>query len=287
MPQTNSLGPAAMTSRSLLLSLTLAALLGSASLPAAAQWKYPDWSGQWTDLNTDRWDPSRPRNAGQQAPLIPEYQAALKAAAESRGEGGRGNTPTISCGHTGMPRSMLVYETMEVVIKPTVTYMIFDFIDPIRRIYTDNRPWPAEVDPLWMGYSIGQWEDEGQDGKYRTLAIETRHFRGPRILDGSGIPLHADNQTIIKERVSLDAKDGNVLHDEITLIDHAFTRPWTVTRNYKRNQNLPPAEYSCGENNEHVFIHNEAYFLSSDGYLMPTRKDQPPPDPRYFTVPAR
>jgi hypothetical protein len=276
-----------MTSRSLLLSVTLAALLGSASLPAAAQWKYPDWSGQWTDLNTDRWDPSRPTNAGQQAPLIPDYQAALRAAAADRSAGGRGNTPTISCGHTGMPRSMLVYETMEIVIKPTVTYMIFDFIDPVRRIYTDNRPWPAEVDPLWMGYSIGRWEDEGQDGKFTALAIETRHLKGPRIVDGSGIPLHADNQTIIKERVSLDAKDANVLHDEITLIDHALTRPWTVTRNYKRNRDLPPAEYSCGENNEHVFIHNEAYFLSSDGYLMPTRKDQPPPDPRYFNVPPR
>ena len=43
----------------------------------------------------------------------------------------------------------------------------------------------------------------------------------------------------------------------------------------------------CGENNEHVFIRNEAYFLSADGYLMPTRKDQPPPDARYFATPTR
>ena len=107
-------------------------------------------------------------------------------------------------------------------------------------------------------------------------------FTNVRIIDGSGIPLHSDNQTIIKERVSLDADNADVLHDEITLIDHALTRPWTVTRSYRRNRNLPPAEYSCGENNEHVFIQNEAYFLSADGYLMPTRKDQAPPDPRYF-----
>jgi hypothetical protein len=46
-------------------------------------------------------------------------------------------------------------------------------------------------------------------------------------------------------------------------------------------------EYSCGENNEHVFIQNEAYFLSADGYLMPTRKDQPPPDTRYFNAPEK
>jgi hypothetical protein len=31
-----------------------------------------------------------------------------------------------------------------------------------------------------------------------------------------------------------------------------------------------------------VAIGNEAYFLSSDGMLMPVRKDQPPPDLRYF-----
>ena len=34
--------------------------------------------------------------------------------------------------------------------------------------------------------------------------------------------------------------------------------------------------------NNHVMVGKEYYFLSGDGYLMPTRKDQPPPDPRYF-----
>ena len=31
-----------------------------------------------------------------------------------------------------------------------------------------------------------------------------------------------------------------------------------------------------------VAICKEAYFLSSDGMLMPVSKDQPPPDLRYF-----
>ena len=31
-----------------------------------------------------------------------------------------------------------------------------------------------------------------------------------------------------------------------------------------------------------VRIGNDAYFLSADGLLMPTRKNQPPPDLRYF-----
>jgi hypothetical protein len=31
-----------------------------------------------------------------------------------------------------------------------------------------------------------------------------------------------------------------------------------------------------------VKIGNDPYFLSQDGLLMPTRKNQPPPDTRYF-----
>jgi hypothetical protein len=35
-------------------------------------------------------------------------------------------------------------------------------------------------------------------------------------------------------------------------------------------------------NNRHIAIGNENYFVSGDGYLMPARKDQAPPDLRYF-----
>ena len=38
----------------------------------------------------------------------------------------------------------------------------------------------------------------------------------------------------------------------------------------------------CAENNPHVVIGNETYMMSADGYLMPTKPDQPPPDLRYF-----
>ena len=270
-----------MIARCSMLSMALATALSAVSLPAQAEGQYPDWSGQWTDMDVTRWDPSKPRNLGQDAPLNPEYKARLLAAQANREEGGRGNTQTISCNHTGMPRAMLVYETLEIVIKPEITYMMFDFLDPLRRVYTDGRSWPTGPEPTYIGYSIGHWE-KGAGGNYEALVIETRNFKGPRIVDGSGIPLHDDNQTVVKERISLDAKNPDALHDEITIIDHAFTQPWTVTRGYKRKRNPVWAEYGCNENNEHVFIGTEAYFLSADGLLMPTRKDQPPPDPRYF-----
>ena len=42
------------------------------------------------------------------------------------------------------------------------------------------------------------------------------------------------------------------------------------------------SEYVCSENNQHVQIGSENYVLGADGLLMPTRKNQAPPDLRHF-----
>ena len=39
---------------------------------------------------------------------------------------------------------------------------------------------------------------------------------------------------------------------------------------------------SCTEGNNQIVIGTENYFLSGDGLLMPAKKDQAPPDLRYF-----
>ena len=41
-------------------------------------------------------------------------------------------------------------------------------------------------------------------------------------------------------------------------------------------------EASCADGNHHVLIGKENYFLSGDGYLMPAKKGQAPPDLKYF-----
>jgi len=124
--------------------------------------------------------------------------------------------------------------------------------------------------------------DDDNDGKYDALEIETRNLRGPRIFDTSGIPLHKDNKTIIKERIYLDPANPNILRDQITVIDNALTRPWTVTRSYRRADKTRWIEHSCGESNAYVFIEGQTYLIGLDGKLEPSRKDQSPPDLRHF-----
>src|SRR5258707_15452676 len=127
--------------------------------------------------------------------------------------------------------------------------------------------------------------DEDHDGRYDVLLVETRGFKGPRNYDVSGTPLHRDNQSIKRERMYLDKSDPDILHDEITIIDHALTRPWTVTKNYRRAQSKQPIwwhEDICAEANVHVDIGGQAHFLSPDGLLIPPKKEQPPPGMRHL-----
>ena len=116
------------------------------------------------------------------------------------------------------------------------------------------------------------------------LEVETRGFKGPRAYDHTGLPLHFDNESTFKERFYLDKNDPNILHDEITLIDNAFTRPWTVTKDYRRVAQAQPVwrESECIESNSHVLLGNEHYMISADGLLMPAKKNQATPDLRYF-----
>src|SRR5207244_1432632 len=168
------------------------------------------------------------------------------------------------------------------VTLPQVAYIRQEYGPMIRRIYTDGRSIPDDEEPAFLGYSIGKWLDEDNDGKFDVLEIETRNLKGPRAFDASGIPLHADNQTIVKERLSLDKADPNLMLNEITTIDSALTRPWTVIKKYHRVRNPIFVEAICAEGNEHVRSGKENYMMSADGYLMPAKKGQAPPDLRYF-----
>jgi hypothetical protein len=282
-----------MPNRPLTTAIALAALaLSVAPAPAFDDAKYPNWKGQWNRFivpglpGQPSFDQTKPWGLGQEAPLTPEYRAVLEASLADQAKGGQGNfTDGSRCLAYGMPMMMAAFYPQEYIITPEATHVLINNADHGRRIFTDGRDWPTkDIEPTYAGYSIGRWI-EGSDGRYDVLEVETRGpFKGPRVYDGTGLPLHGDNRSIFKERLYLDQANPNILHDEITVIDHALTRPWTVDKRYRRNPDPQPVwlEYVCNENNAQISVGKENYFLSADGFLMPARKDQAPPDLRYF-----
>jgi hypothetical protein len=280
----------------LAIALAVALTMSLSSVAAAADAKYPSWKGQWIPtappgaaIPRTTFDPTKPEGPGQQAPLTPEYQKVLQDSLADQKSGGPGNDPTAQCFAAGMPR-MMTYEAQEYVITPETTYIMLGGDDNLRRIYTDGRNWPKEINPTYQGYSIGRWVDENGDGVYDVLEVETRGpFKGPRAYDKSGLPLHVDNESIFKERFFIDKANPDLLHDVITVIDHALTQPWTVDKTFRRNGEAQPEwpEYYCHVTNHTLVLGGQAYRLNEENILVPTRKDQPPPDFRFFTPAPR
>ncbi len=271
------------------LAFTAALVMTIAGAGAFDETKYPKFEGQWKrKLGTvNAWDESKRPGLPQDPPLTPEYRKLWEASMADQKEGGQGLDTRVTCISNGMPRMMTILRQLEIFITPWVTLVVFENNLP-RRIYTDGRDWAAKDNlPSYNGYSIGKWIDEDGDGKYDVLEVETRNFKGPRNYEPSGIPLHEDNESVIKERMYIAKNNPDTLVNEITTVDHALTRPWKVVKEYRREKNVEWHEDLCTENNNHVMIGKEIYFMSADGYLMPAKKDQPPPDLRYFNVPKK
>ncbi len=265
---------------------------------AADRAKYPEWKGAWerwvpavsvvspsgnrTPGGQPSFDQTKPWAWGQEAPLTPEYQKVLADSIADQAAGGQGNNfDRARCMPTGMPH-MMTFGPLEFVVTPDTTYI--NIGTQVRRIFTDGRDWPQEIEPSYQGTSIGKWLDTDGDGVYDVLEAETRGFKGPRVFDASGLPLHFDNESVFKERIYLDKADPNTIHDEITVIDHALTRPWTVDKRYVHSADPHPLwrESSCIEGSDLLAIGKEMYIIRADGFLMPSKKDQAPPDLKYF-----
>ena len=276
-----------------------AALVGAAQ---AADAKNPDWRGAWerwfpanavldpyngilTAGGQPSFDQTKPLGRGQEAPLTPEYQKVFEESMADQAQGGEGNFfgHAVRCMPGGMPLMTIAFTPLEFVVTPDITYVLTGNTEPNRRIYTDGRDFPTDLAPTFAGYSIGHWIDEDGAGAYNVLEVETRGpFKGPRAYDATGLPLHFDNQSVFKERIFRDKADPRILHDEVTVIDHALTRPWTVDKKYTNNPHPRWTESACAEQNRMVAIGKDSYFLSADDMLMPVRKNQAPPDLRYF-----
>lgn len=121
-----------------------------------------------------------------------------------------------------------------------------------RRIYTDGRGHPDDLEPSWMGHSIGRWDGEmlvvdtvGTNGLTRAMngvgsnAAVSADDRNPR--------LPASDQLHLVERLRLVA-DGEILEDAITITDpKTYTSPFTVRHYWQRRPDLDVMEYYCAE----------------------------------------
>lgn len=202
-----------------------------------------DLTGIWINQGGIGWTPGVPPGRSQNPPLTPEYEKIFLQHLANAAAGKPTGDPTAACLPPGMPRIMTMTYPMEITLGPDRIIVYAEWDEQVRRIYTDGRPLPTEPDPSYNGESVGHWEGD--------FLISTAYgFRPETNLESSGLP--KSDKTIAYERIWL--ADDNSLRDEITLVDPvAFTKPWTVTKTYKR---APPdfklMPYVCENNRNPV-----------------------------------
>ncbi len=194
----------------------------------------PDWAGIWT------FDFPTPGGAPPEQPALTAASAAeLKTmeAAEAKNE--EPATESANCLPPGMPTIMFQPYDVEFLFTPGRVTIIQEAYMQVRRVFTDGRGHPADVDPTFNGHSIGHWEGD-------TLVVDTVGL-GHKTPLGFNRLQHGPNLHVV-ERIRLTAPDA--MEDRMTLTDpEVLAKPWHLVRTYTRHRDLDQLEFICEENN--------------------------------------
>jgi hypothetical protein len=152
--------------------------------------------------------------------------------------------PAYSCLPNSVPRVYAAVQAgMQIVELPGRVIMFFG--RNLRQIYTDGRPHPPGLHPLWMGHSIGKWDGD-------TFVVDTTDISDINWLDRMGHP-HSDKLHLIERFQRVDDKTMLL---NITIDDPiAFTTTWDATpRTFRLRPDARAVEAIC----EDMFV-NESY----------------------------
>ena len=171
-----------------------------------------------------------------EVPLKPEADALLKERIAWNGK----DHPGAYCLPSGIPEKLNIPDGLKVIQTPDVMLFLFESRTIYRQVFTDGRPLPPEdVNPTWMGYSIGHWEGD-------TFVAETKYSNGKTWLDMRGLP--ATEKLRVVERYTRPTI-GKV-NIEVTIDDPgAYTKPWKVNLNWTLQPDTELIESICEENN--------------------------------------
>src|SRR5215208_967668 len=146
--------------------------------PRAADGKI-DLSGFWMPLNPVKHllNLAADLPAGA-VPFQPWAEAVYKERIENNGK----DHPGARCWPSGIPEKLNIPDGLKVVHTLDLLLFLYESRTIYRQVFTDGRPLPPpDVQPTWMGYSIGRWDGD-------TMVVETIGSNGKTCLDMRGLP---------------------------------------------------------------------------------------------------
>ena len=186
----------------------------------------PDLSGFWALAPAD---PSEARP--------PQGMPWAEAVVKERIANDLRDMPTAHCLPNGVTATA---GRGKFVQTPTLLVILSEFPGDTRQVFLDGRAHPKELEPTWLGHSIGRWEGD-------TLVVDTVGFNDKSWLGIIVNPYPHTEMMHVVERYR--RPDLGHLELEMTVEDPgALQKPWVV----KRAANLDPTdeimENICNEN---------------------------------------
>jgi hypothetical protein len=192
----------------------------------------PDLSGIW--------QPTAPKLIGDSLEPLPEAEAVSR----QRGKRGRvTDLQTTACLPGGI--SLAFFFAYRVVQTPSLIVIIDGGFSPPRQIYLDGRGHAKDLNPSWMGHSLGHWEGD-------TLVVDTVGFKNLGWIPSFSSRWPAGFPTTEKLRITERFRrlDLGRLELETTYDDPSeFKKPFT-TREVRllAPKDEEVLEYVCAEN---------------------------------------
>ena len=218
-----------MRSDSAIIKLSAMTLLLAASWKVFAAGSAPNIGGVWSRVVAESAAPAPV------PPLKPQYlkayQSSRQRAAQFRSIPAGKLEP---CKVVGMPTVMTAPKPLEILQTPGQVTILAEYMTQTRRIFMDTKlPALEEVNPGYMGYSVGKWNGD-------TLEVETIGVREDILYQG--MP-HSAKMKIL-EKIRLTAPDR--LQDDMTIIDaRTLTRPYQLSFTYQKEPGHRILEYAC------------------------------------------
>lgn len=160
--------------------------------------------------------------------------------------GGTNDPHTRYCDPFGFPQNMTnEIRGMTITATPTRTFILIQYMDLWREIWTDGRPLPKGVgdatpgalDPKYNGYSIGHWEDD------YNFVVQTTGLDDSTWATKNGYPHSID--AVVTERYT--RVDKNDLTLSITMDDPTlYTKPFVIgTQHFRWVPNQQLDDFTC------------------------------------------
>ena len=177
---------------------------------------------------------ARPGSPGADAPPV------LKAGAEKfkvvRGPNDSGLYS--DCMPTGVPGAYSVPYQWQIVQSVDKVVIMYEYPHLFRVIPTHGGPHQADLDPTWMGDSIGHWEGD-------TLVVDVTAFNDKTELPGGF--KHTEALHVV-ERFRRP-EFGSIQYEATVEDPNVFEKPWKLTRTFALRPELEKVDEFVCENN--------------------------------------